>query len=138
MPKTKTTGLKLKAAFVLCIAFYAIPVFAAETVLSFSGNGSYVDLGTPAALQIPSNDPFTIEGWMYFHALSTRDLILSKNNGRSGPAYTYLLGFADNKMSAYDGALWVGQFSVTRETGRCIILPSLLTEQPCFSILTAR
>ncbi|HOF88355.1 MAG TPA: hypothetical protein PLZ36_09675, partial [Armatimonadota bacterium] len=100
---------------VLCTALAGAA--SAETVPVFTGNNSYVNIGTPDALQIPSSAPFTIEGWMVFDALSTRDMLYCKNNGRSGPPYTYMFGFADHKLSAYNSA-WRGNFAVAREIGR--------------------
>ena len=62
-------------------------VCAAETVLEFSGSDSHVLIGTPAALQIDANAPFTVEGWMYFKDLPTttypRDMFYSKNTDSS-------------------------------------------------------
>lgn len=88
-----------------------------EIVLSCSGNGSYVNLGTPAALQIPSNNPFTIEGWMLFNSIDTRDMLYCKNTGHGGSPYTYMLGFADNNLAAYDTS-WRGNYPVTRDLDR--------------------
>ena len=62
---------------------------AAEAVLEFYGNNSYVEVGTPESLQIPSGAPLTIECWVYLKTISGgssgRDMLYSKNNGRSGP-----------------------------------------------------
>lgn len=83
----------------------------------FFGSDSYVMVGTPDALQIPSGAPFTVEGWMRFEAFSTRDMLYSKNNARGAP-YSYMFGFADGNMAAYDGGVWRGSFSVARVTDR--------------------
>ena len=88
----------------------------AETVPLFDGSDSYVDLGAPDALQIPSNDPFTVEGWMRFNGLSTRDMLYCKNSNRGSP-YTYMLGFANGNLAAFDSN-WRGNFAVSRELGR--------------------
>lgn len=95
----------------LFFAFSAILIFsmttrAATPVLDFLGNGYYVDLGTPAALQVPSGEPFTIEGWMLFNSLTSRDMLYSKNNDRLGGSYDYMLGFISGNMTAYDGSGW--------------------------------
>lgn len=90
---------------------------SAENVPLFDGSDSYVNVGTPAALQIPSNDPFTIEGWMLFNSIDTRDMLYSKNNAKSGPAYSYLLGFADYDLAAYNTA-WRGNYAVSRQLDR--------------------
>lgn len=103
MKKGKTVGLMLRFVFLLCFALRFMPVVSAETVVSFAGNNSYVNIGTPAALQIPSNDPFTVEGWMYLNATSTRDMLYCKNLSR-GTTYTYMFGFYEgDRMGAYIG-----------------------------------
>ncbi|NLL83182.1 MAG: LamG domain-containing protein, partial [Lentisphaerae bacterium] len=86
------------------------------TVLASSGIG-YVDIGTPDALQLPANAPFTIEGWVLFKSLTTRDMLYSKSNARSNGPYSYLVGFADNKLAAYNTA-WRGNFAVSRQLNR--------------------
>lgn len=97
---TETVTLRRAAA---TITFTRI---SPQPATSFSGSDSYIDLGAPGALQIPSNEPFTVEGWIYLNARSTRDMLLCKNNNRSSP-YTYMLGFADGgKLAAYDGSTW--------------------------------
>ena len=68
-------------AAALC-GLLTLAAVAAENVPLFSGSDSYLDLGKPAALQIPSNEPFTVEGWMLFNALSSVDMLYCKNNGR--------------------------------------------------------
>jgi hypothetical protein len=88
----------------------------AEPVPLFSGSDSYVDLGKPDALQIPSKAPFTVEGWMLFDTLKSRDMLYCKSAGRTS-AYSYMLGFADGKLAAYNTA-WRGNFVVSRETNR--------------------
>lgn len=90
---------------------------AAEPVLQFDGSDSYVLLGTAEVLQIPDGTNFTVEGWMYFDSLSTRDMLYSKNSARGTP-YTYMFGFADGKMSAYDDSSWQGGYVVNRQIGR--------------------
>lgn len=89
-------------AWVLGVA--AGPVRAGETVPQFTGSDSYVLVGTPPALQIPSNEQFTVEGWIYFNALSGTRTIYSKNSSRGSP-YTYMFGLSDaTAMRAYTGA----------------------------------
>lgn len=90
----------------------------AETVPLFGGNNSYVEIGTPSALQVPSNNPITVEGWMRFNSLTTRDMLYCKNNGRNAAPYSFLVGFADNKLSAFYTSSWKGNFAVTRQLGR--------------------
>ena len=86
-----------------CFVLSVIRGNADETVLSFTGSGSYIDLGTPDALQIASNDPFTVEGWMYLNATSIRDMLYCKNLSR-GTTYTYMFGFYEGiEMAAYTG-----------------------------------
>lgn len=90
-----------------CVTGLAAP--GTEWVLEFTGNNSYIELGTPGALQIPSGEPFTVEGWMYFHSLSSRDMLYSKDRDRTSSSghYSYMLGFYDNgKLAAYDGGSW--------------------------------
>lgn len=108
------TRMKTLAA-ALC-GLLTLAAVAAEPVPLFSGSDSYVDLGTPAALQIPSNEPFTVEGWMLFDTLKSRDMLYCKSAGRTS-AYSYMLGFADGKLAAYNTA-WRGNFVVSRETNR--------------------
>ncbi|NLL83765.1 MAG: LamG domain-containing protein, partial [Lentisphaerae bacterium] len=98
----------------LCAAL--VGALRAETVPVFTGNNSYVDLGAPDALQIPSNEPFTVEGWMLFNGTDNRDMLYCKNSNRGSP-YTYMLGFADGKLAAHNGA-WRGNFVVSRQLGR--------------------
>ena len=83
----------------------AIPL---ECALEFDGVDDYVDLGTPSELQLSNNAPFTWEGWVYFRSFSSRDMLISKNNGRSGSPYDYLLGSRENNsyITAYDGSNW--------------------------------
>ncbi len=83
----------------------------------FYNSSSYIDLGTPDALQIDSDHPFTVETWVKFSHLSGRDVIFCKSNGRATP-YSYILGFADNTMAAWDGSAYRGNFPAIRETGR--------------------
>ncbi|NLF23902.1 MAG: LamG domain-containing protein, partial [Lentisphaerae bacterium] len=82
-------------------------VQAAETVLSFAGTSSYVDLAMPDVLQRPSNSPMTVEGWMYLRAVDTRDMLYSKNNVRSSNGYTHMFGFYENgRIAAFTGSAW--------------------------------
>lgn len=107
------TAAALCALTLICATFVTMAV---EPVPLFTGNNSYVELGTPDALQIPSNKPFTVEGWMLFNSFSIRDMLYCKNNGRGSP-YTYMLGFADGNLAAYN-TVWQGNFAVVRETNR--------------------
>lgn len=107
---------RMKTLMAALCSLLTLTAVAAETVLCFSGKNSYVDLKTPDALQIPSNEPFTVEGWMLFNALSIRDMLYSKNRGRLSP-YTSMLGFADHKLSAFDTD-WRGNFAVSRQLNR--------------------
>ncbi|MDX9863010.1 MAG: LamG-like jellyroll fold domain-containing protein, partial [Rhodospirillales bacterium] len=86
-----------------------LPGLAGETVLSFTGSDSYVNLGTPDALQIPSSGPFTVEGWMYLNALDSRDMLYTKNSARSSSVISYTLGFYDTgDLGAYSASSgWV-------------------------------
>ena len=79
---------------------------AAETVLSFSGTDSYVNLGMPSVLQRASNSPMTVEGWVYLNSVDNRDTLYSKNNARS-TGYTHMFGFYTNgRIAAYTGTAW--------------------------------
>lgn len=42
--------------------------------LEFSGNDSYVALGSPNSLHIDTNQPFTVEGCMYLHAFNAEQI----------------------------------------------------------------
>ena len=68
MRRLKTRRISISATCLM-----GLTTLAAIPVLEFGGNASYVDLGTPAALQIANNAPFTVEGWMYLKSFSTRD-----------------------------------------------------------------
>ncbi len=77
---------------------------AAEPVLEFTGNGSYIDLGTPEALHMAEDAPFTIEGWVKLNRFSDRDMLYSRRASRDSGNYTYMFGTIDgDKMSAYIG-----------------------------------
>ena len=86
------------AGWLLAVALArdVVPVRAAETVLNFSGTDSYVALGMPAALQLPSSGPFTVEGWMFLRTVDARDMLYSKNTTRTTGGYSFLFGFMDN------------------------------------------
>ena len=73
-----------------------------------NGIDQYVDLGTPTELQLSDNHAFTWEGWVYFRSFDSRDMLVSKNDGRDASPYDYLLGSTDNntKLGAYDGSVW--------------------------------
>jgi hypothetical protein len=76
---------------------------AAEPVPVFTGDNSYVNLSAPAALQIPGNAPFTVEGWVKFSTLSGYRMLYSKGNGRTSP-YSYMFGVnGANQMVAHTG-----------------------------------
>ncbi len=93
------SGRSFIAATVLMLT--VLTVQAGETVLSFTGNNSYVNVGITSVLQIPSSSPLTFESWVYLNALSSRDILYSKNNGRSS-GYTYMFGFIENgRIAAY-------------------------------------
>ena len=80
---------------------------AGVTAISGDGNNSYVLVGTPDALQIPSQAPFTIEAWVYLKTLNSRDIFYCKNRSRTSP-YTYMFGCADSgDITAYTGSSWV-------------------------------
>ncbi len=56
---------------------------AAEPVLEFTGNNSYVDLGMPEVLQFANNAPLTVEGWMKLNRTSSRDMVCSRASRRN-------------------------------------------------------
>ena len=60
-------GLRTAGFAVLCLALALPPAAAGEKVAAFTGDDSYALVGTPEALQIPSNHPFTIEAWVCFN-----------------------------------------------------------------------
>ena len=107
---------RMKTLAAAACGLLTLAAVAAEPVPLFSGSDSYVDLGKPDALQIPSKAPFTVEGWMLFDTLKSRDMLYCKSAGRTS-AYSYMLGFADGKLAAYNTA-WRGNFVVSRETNR--------------------
>ena len=85
----------------------ALPALAGETVLSFSGTDSYVDLGMPQVLQRPSDSPMTVEGWVFLNAVDSRDMLYSKNSGRNTSGYTHMFGFYENgRIAAFTGTTW--------------------------------
>ena len=92
-------------------------VVRAEPVPLFDGSDSYADLGTPDALQIPAKAPFTVEGWMLFNSLKTRDMLYCKSAGRTA-TYSYMLGLAKGKLAAYNNPAWQGNFAVSRQLDR--------------------
>lgn len=83
----------------------AVAVSSAEPMLRFSGNGSYIEVGARDALQIPSNSPFTIEGWIWFNTLGAERTFYSKNVAARTTPYTYMFGvIGSDRLSAYTGA----------------------------------
>ncbi len=101
----------------LIVCAFALPraAHSAEPVLSFTGNDSYVHVGSPAPLQIPGATPFAVEGWMFLNASKTRDMIYTKCNDRSSGPYTYMFGSSNAAgFTAYTGSggtpanTWVG------------------------------
>lgn len=68
--------------------------------------GQCVDIGNAAFF--PNNHPFTICGWNKYNAISTRDMLASRNSSFKGSApYAWLLGtISGTSMSAYDGSTW--------------------------------
>lgn len=83
----------------------------------FDGSG-YVNLGN--SLYLSDNHPLTATGWIYLNSVSSRDMLLSRNNSlKSGSPYTWLLGIRDNGtlMGAYDGDTW-RDISYPFQTGR--------------------
>ncbi len=105
----------------VCGWLVAVVAFATylqgEMAISFNGVQGYVNLYTPAAVQIDSNAPFTVEALVCFRSLSTRDMIYTKSSGRTA-SYDYILGFADNTMAAWDGSAYRGNIPVERELNR--------------------
>ncbi len=101
-------GLKTVAGTaVALLTLFGSSVGGAENVLQFSGNNSYVNLDMPAILQIPSDSPMTVEGWMYLDTRSDRDMLYSKNNARNTSGYTYMFGFYNSgRIAAYTGSAW--------------------------------
>lgn len=83
----------------------AIGVGADSPAPVFSGTNSYVLVGTPNALQMSTNTPFTIEGWINVRAFDATDMLYCKNTIRTSP-YTYLFGVrtSGTMLSAYTGA----------------------------------
>ena len=55
---------------------------------------------------------------MLFNSTDMRDMLYSKNNGRSAAPYSYMLGFDYDNLVALSSAAggFVGHFPVTRET----------------------
>jgi hypothetical protein len=91
------------AGRLLCVAGLS-SVQAAENVPRFVAN-SYINLGTPAALQIPSNNPLTVEGWVKLDTpLTETAMLYSKGAVRTSP-YSYMFGLTGTgtKMAAYTG-----------------------------------
>lgn len=80
----------------------------ARYVMAAEGGGNYARLTDPGSLHLSNNHPFTWEGWLYFRSFDGRDIMVSKNNGRAGGSYDYLLGSRENNtyVAAYDGSNW--------------------------------
>lgn len=98
---------KVMLGVTLLLFGLAEPVIATETVLSFSGTDSYVDLGSPGALQFANNSPLTVEGWIYLNSSDVRDMLYSKNIGRTTTGYTHMFGFYENgRIAAFTGSVW--------------------------------
>ncbi len=97
-------------------------VQADTPVLNFTGNNSYVNIGAPPSLQIPSSSPFTIEGWVYLNSVSGVRMLYSKGNARTSP-YTYMFGVNGSTMLyAYTGA-----GGIPANTWRSVTLSPALT-----------
>lgn len=89
----------------ILFALLAAAAAPAEPALRFTGNGSYIEIGARDALQIPSNTPFTIEGWIWFNTLNAERTFYSKNTATRTSPYTYMFGvLGNNRLSAYTGA----------------------------------
>ncbi len=71
------------------LAGASIAVAATDPAPTFTGDASYITLGTPAALQTPTGSPLTIEGWMYVDEFSGTNMLFSKF---SGGTHTYMFG----------------------------------------------
>ena|SRR5690554_4601111 len=113
----KTSRIGLLCGIVLT-ALCQTHARAAETVLDFSGTDSYVDLGMPDVLQIPSDGPFTVEGWMYPRTVDSRDMLYSKNSGRNTTGYSFLFGFMDSgDLALYSPASGWGKASPETNIG---------------------
>lgn len=92
-------------ALLSAVAVLAATDLFAVDVPRFIGGKSYVNLGTPDALQRPAMAPFTLEAWVRVEQKTDTAMIFSKNAGRSSP-YTFMFGLRGfgAKMSAYTGA----------------------------------
>ncbi len=107
--KIGSSNREIAVGFVLTIFLCLIvsTARAAEPVLEFTGNNSYVDLGMPEVLQFANNAPLTVEGWMYLETLGSRDMLYSKNDARNTSGYTHMFGFYENgRIAAYTGSAW--------------------------------
>jgi hypothetical protein len=84
------------------------PTFSAESNGSLiMGLGKWIDLGNTLFLE--NNAPLSVSGWMKVNTLSSRDMLLCRNNAlRAGSPYTWLFGIRDTGtlMGAYDGTTW--------------------------------
>lgn len=101
-------GALVLAALALSIIVLAAARSSADPVLSVTGSNSYVHLGNPASLQIPSGAPLTVEGWIRFNAFTNVDMLYSRNNAppTRGTTYSYMFGVGGTGtlMRAYTGA----------------------------------
>ncbi len=115
-------------SLVISLGLLGLATQAAEPVLDFTGSASYVNLGTPDALQLPAG-PFTIEGWVRFDTFATARCFYSKCNARTSSTrrYDYMFGVGSGgaTMRAYTGYLGSPQntwrdvaLSPALETGR--------------------
>jgi hypothetical protein len=92
-------------ALAVCLGLLSTVVRADTPAPVFAGTSSYVLVGTPDALQIPSGHPFTVEGWMKFNAFDAAEMLYSKNAARTSP-YSYMFGVrtSGTLLCAYTGA----------------------------------
>jgi len=96
---------------VVSLMLLLIPAFArvhaAVSVPMFWGSSSYIDLGSPPELQIPSGLPFTVEAWIRIEYHRKEVGVYSKGDGR-GNTRSIMFALRENgtRMSALDGSVW--------------------------------
>ncbi len=93
--KTKKLSFQFGAAsLALAVTILCGTALRGEpAVAEFFRENSYIALGAPASLVLGTNQPFTVEGWMYLRSVELNNMLLSKNAAKDGTTDTFYMGF---------------------------------------------
>ncbi|MCA1808107.1 MAG: LamG domain-containing protein, partial [Lentisphaerae bacterium] len=87
------------------------------SLLRFSGDDSFVNLGNSAVIDLKDKGPFTLEAWVYFESLKSVNMLMTKESttapmNRAGLSssytkYSFGVRGTGTQLSAYNGSAWV-------------------------------